>query len=149
MIMEIASFGTLSILYSNLLPGQAKRKIAAYFGLADSVFSSWLHSIVYIRNICAHHSRLWNKVLGVRPLMPRSPHNTFIPIPASGTQQVYFILSMINYLLNTVNPNHSFIPRFKELLNRYPMVDIKAMGFPAEWENEILWKTINMPIQQR
>ncbi|MGE4307572.1 MULTISPECIES: Abi family protein [Bacteroides] len=30
--------------------------------------ASWLHSIVYIRNICAHHSRLWNKVLGVRPL---------------------------------------------------------------------------------
>lgn len=50
---------------------------------------------------------------------------------------------MIIYLLNTVNPNHSFIPRFKGLLNRYPMVDTKAMGFPEEWENEPLWKTTN------
>lgn len=68
--MEITSFGTLSILYNNLLPGRAKRNIANYFGLPDTVFASWLHSIVYIRNICAHHCRLWNKALSIRPLMP-------------------------------------------------------------------------------
>lgn len=31
-------------------------------------------------------------------------------------------------MLNTVNPNHSFIVRFKELLAEYPSIDIKAMG---------------------
>lgn len=138
--MEIASFGTLSILYGNLLPGRAKRSIAAYFGLADKVFASWLHCIVYVRNICAHHSRLWNRSLSIRPLMPRSPRNTFIVLPAGGTQQTYFVLSMIIYLLNTVNPNHSFVPRFCELLKRYPSIDVRAMGFPDDWKNENLWK---------
>ena len=142
MTMEIASFGTLSILYGNLQPGRAKRSIAAYFGLPDTVFASWLHCIVYVRNICAHHSRLWNKILSIRPLMPRSPRNTFIALPASGTQQTYFVLSMIIYLLNTVNPNHSFISRFKELLNRYPSLDVRAMGFPINWENEKLWESV-------
>ena len=142
MTMEIASFGTLSILYGNLQPGRAKRSIAAYFGLPDTVFASWLHCIVYVRNICAHHSRLWNKILSIRPLMPRSPRNTFIALPASGTQQTYFVLSMIIYLLNTVNPNHSFISRFKELLNRYPSIDVRAMGFPINWENEKLWESV-------
>ena len=140
--MEIASFGTLSILYGNLQPGRAKRSIAAYFGLPDTVFASWLHCIVYVRNICAHHSRLWNRILSIRPLMPRSPRNTFIALPASGTQQMYFVLSMIIYLLNTVNPNHSFISRFKELLNRYPSIDVRAMGFPINWENEKLWESV-------
>lgn len=140
MTMEIASFGTLSILYGNLLPGRAKRAIAAYFGLADTVFASWLHCIVYIRNICAHHSRLWNRSLSIRPLMPRSPRNVFIALPASGTQQTYFVLSMIIYLLNKVNPNHSFVSRFRELLRRYPSIDIRAMGFSADWINEKLWK---------
>ena len=140
--MEITSFGTLSILYGNLRPSQAKRTIAAYFGLADTVFASWLHCIVYVRNICAHHSRLWNKTLRIRPLMPRSPRNTFITSPNSGTKQIYFILSIIIYLLNTVNPNHSFISRFKELLTRYPSIDIKAMGFPENWENEKLWQDL-------
>ena len=142
MTMEIASFGTLSILYGNLQPGRAKRSIAAYFGLPDTVFASWLHCIVYVRNICAHHSRLWNRILSIRPLMPRSPRNTFIALPASGTQQTYFVLSMIIYLLNTVNPNHSFISRFKELLNRYPSIDVRAMGFPINWENEKLWESV-------
>lgn len=145
MTMEIASFGTLSILYGNLRPGRAKRSIAAYFGLADTVFASWLHCIVYVRNICAHHGRLWNRALSIRPLMPRSPRNTFITLPTSGTQQTYFVLSMIIYLLNTVNPNHSFVPRFKELLNHYPSIDVRAMGFPADWENEKLWKEKNLP----
>lgn len=142
MTMEIASFGTLSILYGNLQPGRAKRSISAYFGLPDTVFASWLHCIVYVRNICAHHSRLWNRILSIRPLMPRSPRNTFIALPASGTQQTYFVLSMIIYLLNTVNPNHSFISRFKELLNRYPSIDVRAMGFPINWENEKLWESV-------
>jgi abortive infection bacteriophage resistance protein len=47
-----------SVMYSNLKPGREKREIANAFGLADKVFSSWLHSIVYLRNICAHHARL-------------------------------------------------------------------------------------------
>lgn len=138
--MEITSFGTLSILYENLLPGKIKRSIAAYFGLADKVFASWLHSVVYVRNICAHHSRLWNKTLSIRPLMPRSPRNTFIKLPANGTPQVYFILSMIIYLLNTINPNHTFVSRFKALLSRYPSIDVRAMGFPDDWRTESIWK---------
>lgn len=138
--MEITSFGTLSILYNNLHPGRAKRHIANYFGLADTVFASWLHSIVYIRNICAHHCRLWNKTLSIRPLMPRSLQYPFITLPESGTRQVYFVLSMIIYLLNIINPNHSFVARFKDLLFRYPSIDVRAMGFPVGWENEDIWK---------
>lgn len=49
--MEMSSLDTLSILYNNLLPRRVKWSIAAYFGLPDTVFASWLHSIVYIRNI--------------------------------------------------------------------------------------------------
>lgn len=138
--MEITSFGTLSILYNNLLPGRAKRSIASYFGLPDTVFASWLHSIVYIRNICAHHCRLWNRTLSIRPLMPRSPHQPFIALPASGTRQVYFLLSMIVYLLDIINPNHSFVERFRSLLSAYPSIDTRAMGFPVNWAYEVIWK---------
>lgn len=46
MILEVSSFGTLSSLYGYLQPTKDKRDIAKYFGLADKVLSSWLHSIV-------------------------------------------------------------------------------------------------------
>lgn len=72
--------------------------------------------------------------------MPRSLRNTFIKLPANGTPQVYFILSMIIYLLNTINPNHTFVSRFKALLSRYPSIDVRAMGFPEDWKTESIWK---------
>ena len=78
MTLEVTSFGTMSILYQYLKPGIPKRDVAAVFGVSDTVFASWLHTLVYVRNICAHHARLWNRTLGVRPLMPRHPHGTFI-----------------------------------------------------------------------
>jgi abortive infection bacteriophage resistance protein len=77
MILEISSFGNLSNIYKNLRPGQDRRAIANYFGLDDSTFSSWLHSFTYVRNLCAHHSRFWNKRLGISPQIPISPNNIF------------------------------------------------------------------------
>jgi len=33
------------------------------FNQAQPVFVSWLHALTAIRNVCAHHSRLWNRNL--------------------------------------------------------------------------------------
>ena len=53
---------------------------------------------------------------------------------------MYYILSMIIYLLNIVNPNHNFKQKLEDLFLKYPNVDRVAMGFPADWRNESLWK---------
>jgi abortive infection bacteriophage resistance protein len=140
MTTEITSFGALSMLYKNLRPGREKREIANYFGLPDTVFETWLHSIVYLRNVCAHHTRLWNRAMSIRPQIPRSPRKTWLQDPTSNSNRTYFILSMINYLLQTVNPTNTFRIRFKKLLLKYNNVDIKALGFPTNREQEPLWK---------
>lgn len=151
MILEISSFGNLSSLYKNLKPSLAKREIAAHFGLDDTTFSSWLHNMAYIRNVCAHHSRLWNRRMGVTPKIPLTPSQTWLmqtakpnPIPGRPdillNSKVYFLLSMIIYLLNTINPQHSFKEKFLVLLKKYPNIDISAIGFPPEWKSEIIWK---------
>lgn len=59
--------------------------------LTDTVMESWLHSIVYVRNICAHHSRLWNRRLSINALVPRNTHLPFINTPQD-TKRVYYIL---------------------------------------------------------
>ncbi|MDE6560752.1 MAG: Abi family protein [Muribaculaceae bacterium] len=135
---EISSFGTLSMMYRYLRPGQARRKVARFYGLSDTVMESWLHAIVYVRNICAHHSRLWNRKLSINALIPRRPQLTFITIPKD-TKRVYYVLSIILYFLQTINPKNTFALRFKQLLSKYPNVDTRAMGFPENWEKEKLW----------
>jgi abortive infection bacteriophage resistance protein len=67
MVMETTTFGTLSKLYKNLKVSEYKREIAHFFGLSIDILESWLHSLSYVRNICAHHSRLWNKRLQITP----------------------------------------------------------------------------------
>lgn len=140
MLLEMTSFGTLSTLFSNLRACKSKRIIANHFGLSDVVFASWLHSIVYIRNVCAHHSRLWNRVMRIQPIIPTSTHKQWLNNSNIPNNKSYYVLSMIAYFLHTINPTNTFSTRFKDLLKKYPNVDVKAMGFPNNWENETLWK---------
>lgn len=136
--LEFASFGSLSMLYKYLKPNLSKRKIANYYGVRDSVFETWLHSIVYVRNICAHHSKLWNKTLRIQALFPRKTLHPFISSPVVHFR-LYYMLCIIQYLLKIVNPSTTFVKRLKVLLSEYPIVNIAAMGFPNGWENEPLW----------
>lgn len=151
MMLELTSFGTLSKLYQNLRITRDKRVIAHRFGLDDTTFESWMHSLVYIRNSCAHHSRLWNKIMRITPKIPLNPANpwiaiTTLPNPKDLTvvfpinNRTYYMFSMILYLLKSINPRNTFKSKLMALVKKYPNVDIKAMGFPAGWEQEELWK---------
>ena len=131
----------MSILYSNLKGGRCRRQIAKYFGVADTIMVSWLHTITYVRNICAHHSRLWNKTFGITPMMPRRTTFPFVTLPTKGTQHVYFVLCMILYLLNIINPSNTFRNKINVLLEEYPNIDIVAMGFPENWKEQLLWNS--------
>jgi abortive infection bacteriophage resistance protein len=139
MLLELTSFGTLSSLFSNLKPTRTKRNIANYFGLDENTFASWMHSIVYIRNVCAHHSRLWNRVMSIQPIKPLTTRKKWLENSSVANNKTYYILSMILYLLQTINPKNSFSQRFQTLLAKYPNVDTRAMGFPSNWKDEILW----------
>ena len=139
MLLELTSFGTLSSLFSNLKPTRTKRNTANYFGLDENTFASWMHSIVYIRNVCAHHSRLWNRVMSIQPIKPINTRKTWLANSAVANNKTYFILSMVLYLLQTINPKNSFSQRFQTLLEKYPNVDTRAMGFPSNWKDENIW----------
>lgn len=160
MILEISSLGNLSSIYKNLKPSRNKRNIANYYGLDDSTFESWIHTLTYVRNVCAHHSRLWNKRMSIQPQIPLTPSNDFInihslPNPISGgpawriNDRAYFVLSMVLYLLNTINPNHTFKQRLNKLFKKYPFIDKKALGFPKNWKNEPIWDWNNLKEETR
>jgi len=139
-ILEITSFGTLARLYRNLKSCKEKRDIAKSFALPDVVFDSWLYSLASVRNICAHHARLWNSLLKIQPLSPRKPRNTWLSDKTVCTNRIYYVLSIMIYLLNIVNPNHTFKQKLENLFLKYSMIDRAAMGFPANWYTETLWK---------
>ncbi|MCO6056804.1 Abi family protein [Pseudomonas sp. MOB-449] len=45
--------------------------ISAQYGVANGrTFASWLRSLNYLRNVCAHHSRLWSRNIVDQPTLP-------------------------------------------------------------------------------
>ena len=71
-MVEEITLGTLSHLYKNLSKDSDKKAIARGLGLEAPLLESWLHTLTAVRNICAHHSRLWNRELGIKPAVPKS-----------------------------------------------------------------------------
>ncbi len=138
MTMEITSFGTLSMLYKWFNGGRNRRSISRYYGVADGVLESWLHCFVYVRNLCAHHSRLWNRSLRIAAIYPRRTDFSFISHNVQN-DKVYYVICVIKYMLQTINPQNTFTERLKSLLEKYPSADPRAMGFPDNWSEDSFW----------
>ena len=73
LMVETLTIGQLSNIYRNLRRRSDRTAIARSLGLTDPVLRSWMQTYVRVRNVCAHHGRLWNLGLGVYPAIPNTP----------------------------------------------------------------------------
>lgn len=137
MATELLSFGTVSKLYGALAPA-LKQKIAAEYGVDEQFLRSWLHALTYLRNVCAHHKRLWNRQFAIRPRFPsRSlawPH----VVPDNG--RLYGMLVVLRHMLQVASPGCQWRERLWELLDAHPTVPLDAMKIPADWRGRSLWR---------
>ncbi len=142
MCFEVMYFNHLSRICSSLKNRSDLTEISYFFGwLPPKTFNSWLHTINYVRNLCAHHARLWNRDFDIVPeKFERSKNLIWISNPDTVRRgKIYYFLCIVNYLLQTINPNSSFKSRLKALLMEY-RPKIAAMGFPEKWEKEDMWR---------
>lgn len=139
MILEILPFGNMAHIYMNLANPSVKKRIAQHFGLQSPAFSSWLLVLSGLRNLCCHHSRIWNKILPIRPAEPKRTDHPWIDTSKTDSQRMYFRCAMIAYMLHTIEPDNTFRDDLKALFSRFPNIDKSAMGFPGDWERESLW----------
>ena len=116
MCFELLTIGELSNLYRGLGNKDDRKRIAAQFDLHETVFTSWLHSLTYVRNICAHHSRFWNKDLSVEPAQLLKPVGPWVSERYSrNNKRTFYLLCVLKYLLSRVNPQNSLKEKLKEL----------------------------------
>jgi len=148
MSIELLTIGELSRLYSALKENADKQAIAQFFGLHYTVFTSWLHTLVYARNICAHHSRLWNREFAIKPDVLKKPvHNWIQPVFNNNNHRSFYFLCMLKYLLIAANPTNHLKQKFAALITKYSKTPIGYMGIPTtdgitliDWQKEDLWK---------
>ena len=140
--LETVSFGTLSKLYQNFYDKADKKAVAEDFGLPQHEFLiSWLESITVLRNLGAHHARIWNRRYALKPKMPRSlAGHKWLTDFSFSPDKIYPQLCCIAYLLNTIDAQNTFAKDIKQLFQKFPSVDTAAMGFPQGWQQEPLWQ---------
>lgn len=141
MATELLSFGMVSRMYKHLAPA-LKKPIAVPYGVPDWMFAGWIHALSYVRNVCAHHKRLWNRELGIRPTLPtrtRAPALAWAAgVPNNG--RVYCILAILRHMLLVVSPQCHWKERLFALLDSHPSVPQASMGFPPDWKQQPLWR---------
>lgn len=140
MSIELLTIGQLSLLYKAIKSNTDRKDISDYFSLHHTVFQSWLHTITYVRNICAHHARLWNRDFAIQPDILLRPRLPWINLNYNNNRRCYYFLCSLKYLLQTVNPNERFEDRLKDLIHKHPNIPIQFIGFPKNWLIEPLWK---------
>lgn len=140
MAVEVMTFGQLFTLFRNL-DRRDLQTIAQWFNLFPPVMVSWIHTLLFIRNTCAHHARLWNREIPIRPLIPDIRHNPEWHSPVKfDNSRVFTVLTTLRYFLKFIEPKNDFQARLENLLLSYPEIPIRAMGFPPNWKDSPIWK---------
>lgn len=141
MATEVMSMGALSLLYK-WMKNPDRKAISEYFNTHHMRFGSNLHTLTYIRNICAHHSRLWNREFAIPPHVSRHPH--WQPPVTPRHDRLFYVLLVLRQLLAAIGTGTPWQQQCTVLITPIAAHDRwrKAMGMPEDWEEHTLWKVV-------
>ena len=145
-MLEHVPFGVVTLYYEGLEP-LIKQKVANTFFIQPNAFLGVLMTFKNARNICAHHSRFWNRhilsriarLLGVRPEL--KPLMECLSKQSSGNYTTIFsVLSLCAHCIGYVRPQSKWPKRCKALLETADSFILHGMGVPENWTELQLWR---------
>lgn len=145
-MVEELTLGELSHLYKGLAKDVDRKTIAKRFKAPQDKLASWLHTLTFVRNCCAHHARLWNRELPIAPQLMRD-EEWQLPKVLTNTQiqpskRLFAVLLLLAYLMKQVSPDSKWINKLLMLIKKNPDVPVKNMGFPDIWQEYALMQPV-------
>jgi len=138
---EVMSFGLLSRFYENIKADRVRKTIAAEYGLTSHTMKSLLLHAVYVRNLCAHHSRLWNRRFTITLALPHhQPATLLTSLNPPEDRRIYNTLTLLAHIVNIIEPENHWSHQLRALLHAQTYPVTQHMGFPADWESLPIWK---------
>lgn len=138
--IEVWDFGQLSKLFAGLNYADQQTIAAKYGAPSGDAFGKWLRTLNFMRNVSAHHSRLWN-INVVEP----APLPTTWPKQLKNTRP-FFCFCLMQQILRTICPHSSWGQRFVELVTRdFPAfangaATVAELGAISDWRQWSLWQ---------
>lgn len=151
---EVWDFGTMSTLFAGMKE-EDQDAISAEYGLTNGrVFATWLRSLNYMRNVCAHHSRLWNRNIVDQPKLPPKEQVAFVA-DFEGNERLrarpYLLFCIAQQLMSVINPSSTWWDRVNKLLaDEFPDlshigITLDSLGVDANWKDRKWAKAIKNP----
>jgi abortive infection bacteriophage resistance protein len=134
MIFEVISFGSISQCFK-FLKHPEYGDVCGKFGLNHQILSSWLHAISYVRNLCAHHSRLWNRVLTIKLTIPNARRAQF----NGQNDRIYSVLLAMQIIMQKIWSTNHWAEALRDIFDSHPNIPLNAMGFPDDWRQRKEW----------
>lgn len=145
MLTEVMSLGSLSFAYQGLKNDkhdgiEDKKSIAIHFNIHHKKLGDWLHTLTYVRNICAHHSRLWNRTLSIKP--DKTKDANWLPPLTPRNDRIFYILLMLRHLLRATGNGEDWAQLVNQILEllAHNKRWRSAMGMPDNWREHPVWK---------
>jgi len=134
------SFGQLSHWYKNLKKRGDRQMLARVYNLDEAILQSFMHHLTHVRNITAHHGRLWNRRLTITMSLPRQPRELALMFNTRRDRYIANTVIMLGYLLKLISPGTTWPERLRPLIEDATRIDPVAMGFAADWRELPLWR---------
>ncbi len=141
---EIWDFGLLSKFYAGMKYGD-QQKISQRYGVPAQILESWLRVLNFVRNVSAHHSRLWNRNNPeLAKLQQTQPHQHLHHLAQDefARRRTYGALCLMRTMLRAIDPGSTWPQRVKDHCATFPaseLVSLRDGGFPAGWQDLALW----------
>jgi len=140
MAAELMTFGNMFTMFKNI-DRNMRIELAQHYNLSAKVLESWLKTLNYIRNLCAHHARLWNRELAIKPILPdKKNHEEWYNPVKIPNHRIFSVLTLLKYMLSYVAPHSKWQLRLEALLENYNDIPLIPMGFPENWKESPIWK---------
>ncbi len=133
MVCEVISFGQISQLCRGLKKKDRQAISKSHFGIDHILMTSWLHTIVYVRNLCAHHSRVWNRILAIKPIRNKKDREW----DGVRNDKIFAVFLIIKNLTRFCGNWNEWSGKLLTLLGEFPNIDVARMGFPNNWREII------------
>ena len=140
-VTEILEFGSLVNLYS-LAPYEQRKQVAKHYQARSDELESWLRVMNYLRNICAHHARLWNRQVVIRPSTKYRVEDSRLSPCLGRSDKIFASLSLAVYLLEHKGLTQK-ISELASALSDFPLdipqCQMTDTGAPENWSELPLW----------
>lgn len=143
---ELWDFGQLSNYYAIMKPEDQSR-VARAFGIPrKEILVNWIQCLNYVRNLCAHHSRLYRRILVIKPgqkNMSRIDDLAHIrSLDPDLANRLYPVLCLIIFMMRRVAQGSIWPHVLRRHVFDFPVgVDaaFEHYGFPSNWQSQNMW----------